>query len=206
MEPSITSNNSINFANISLCFRMDQPGEREPPTNHYEYVLKNSLKPDVEFVIQNEIVKSHKIVLGKENPAFMALFTSQPELSRFNVLELDPAAFKIFINYLYIGSVSVENVNENLLVVARRFSDLALINFCIEKLIETLNKENVIQRLLNFLQFQEKKLIKETSFFVAKNFNDLKNHPDFEQILDKPTILDAIFDVFGTFKKSIFYF
>lgn len=173
--------------------------EKEPPTNHYEFVLNNALEPDVEIVIENEIIKSHKLVLGKENPTFMELFASQPKQNRFHIFELDPAAFKIFINYLYVGSVYVENVNENLLLVARRFSDLALINFCTEKLIETLTKKNATQRLLKFVQFQEKQLIAETSNFVAKNFNDIKTRPEFKHILDQPTILNAIFDVFGTF-------
>lgn len=181
---------------------MDQSEAKETPLNYFDYVLKNSVQPDIEFVIKNEIIKAHKLILGKENVTFMTQFMSQPELNRIEFLDLDPLAFRIFINYLYTGKVSVENVTEDLLLVARKFSDPCLINFCLEKISQTLNKENASKRLLHFVEFKENQLLKETIMFVAKNFNDVKASVGFEQILENPTIFDLIFDSFGMLKLN----
>lgn len=167
--------------------------------NYHEYVFQNSIKSDIEIVIENKTVKAHKQVLGQQNPVFLDQFLSQSELDKIEIMDLDPNAIEIFINYLYTGQIFEGNITEDLLLVAHKYMDPILKNVCREKLGETLNFKNAAARFLAFLECKEKHLIQKTSLFLANNYNDVKLQLGFKKVLEKPDAITAVFDVFGEY-------
>lgn len=176
---------------------MDQVSRQDEPTNYYQYVFENSIKSDIEIVLKDKVIKAHKEVLGKQNPVFLDKFISQPALNKIEILDLNPNAVEIFIHYLYTGKLSHSNVSVELFRVAHKYLDLNLKNACREKFVKTLTTGNAVQRLLYFLDREEANLTKETSIFIAKNFNDIKSRADFNQVLEKIEAITSIFDTFG---------
>lgn len=178
---------------------MDETIEVKKTTNFYQHVFQNSIKSDVEVVLENKIIKAHKQILGQQNPVFLDQFLSCPQLKKIEIPDLNPNAIETFINYLYTGKISEEDVTENLFLVAHKYLDPTLKNVCRKKLSETLDVKNAARRFLVFLKCQEDTLIEATSLFLAKNFNDVKIQVDFKEIFENQNAIDAVFKVFGSF-------
>lgn len=178
-------------------------------TNHYEYVFKNKIESDIQFVVRNNneetVIKGHKQILGPLNPFFLDIFISQPELKKIEILDLDPEAFRVFTDYLYTGKVSDENISEELFRVAHRYVDPTLKNICRKKLGTNFNTENVARRLLTFFNCKETKLLRAACMFLVRNYNDVKSRVDFKQIVENHAIIDVIFDMFGEFFVNLIH-
>lgn len=177
---------------------MDHSLENKNQTNYYEYVYKNSIKFDIKIVLKDDkVLKAHKEILASQNPVFLDEFLSEPDLEMIEIVDLDPEAVEVFINFLYTGKVPDGNVNEELFLVAYRYLNPNLKNVCRKKLGQDLTVKNAVGRFLLFFNCNEKKLIKEASMFLAMNFNDVKMYSDFDEVFKNKEAAAVIFDAFG---------
>lgn len=178
---------------------MDQVSNEEKPTNYYQYVFKNAIKSDLEIVLQHKVIKAHKEVLAQQNPVFSNIFISDPAQDKIEILDLDSNAVEVYINYLYTGKISSSDVSVELYLVAHKYFDLKLKSICRETFVRTLTIENAVKRVIFFLDREETEITKKISCFIARNYNDVKKRPSFNQIFERHEAISAIFDVFGKF-------
>lgn len=192
---------------------MDQSSEKQP-TNYYEQVYKNSIKSDIQFILRDrdedrahdKVVKAHKQILGPLNPVLLDTFISQPEQTKIEIYDLDPEAFQNFIDFLYTGKISDEDITEELFMVAHKYVDPTLKKLCRQKLGQNLSIENAASRLLTFFNCKEKKLIKTTCIFLARNYIDVKHRANFKEIIERYEVIDTLFKTFGNFLTAFFSF
>lgn len=178
---------------------MEQTLEIKKTKNYYDHVFENCLISDIEIVMKNKTLKVHKQILGKQNSVFLNQILSQPKQKKIEILDLDPIALEVFINYLYTGKISARNITAELLLVAHRYMDSTLGDVCRERLSKSLSVKNAARRLLTFLKCRENNLFEETCWFVAENFNDVKNQLGFKKVLENSKAISALLDIFGNF-------
>lgn len=172
--------------------------ENKQTTNYYDYVYDNKIKSDIDIVVKNNVIKAHKEVLGKQNPVFLDKFMSQPtRLKKIEILDFDADAVQVFIEFLYTGKISDESITEQLFLVAHKYLSSNLKNICRKKLVKSLSIENGVSRFLAFFQCEDEYLMKKTSHFLTKNYNDVKTQANFQQVLENDPAINLIFDAFG---------
>lgn len=154
-------------------------------------------------MLKNKVIHAHKEILGRKNAVFLDIFLSQPLLNRLKIEDLDSNAVENFINYLYNGTISNDDLNEQLYMVADKYLDPIIKDMCRKKFAKTLSIENVSERLAFFFHYDEIELMKQAKIFIARNYNDIKTRPNFNQVLEnEKTIIYSIFDLFGKLKIS----
>lgn len=70
---------------------------------------------------------------------------------------------------------------------------------CRKKLGQNFTVKNAAGRFLTFFKCKEKNLIKESSIFLAHNFNDAKINSDFDKVFENEEATNIIFRAFGNF-------
>lgn len=177
---------------------MDQFLKVNQPNTDHDYTI--TIESDFEIDLDGEIFKVHKKVLQK-NPFFFNLFLSQPDSNKIKVCNFNPKTFGLFINYLYTGEVFEKDVDKELFEIAHKYFDPILMNKCRETFVKNLSAENAVRELLFFLDHEETKLAKDAIILIAKNFNDIKHQKEFVQVMERPEVVAAIYDVFGKSKN-----
>lgn len=151
-------------------------------------------------MLKNKVIHAHKEILSTKNSVFLDKFLSQPSLNKIKIEDLDSNAVENFINYFYNGSISDDDLNEQLYMVAEEYLDPIIKNMCRQKFGKTLSIENVFERLTFFFHHNETELMKKAKVYIARNYNYLKIRPDFNQILEnQETTINDIYDLFGKF-------
>lgn len=128
---------------------------------------------------------------------------SQPDLDKIEIPDLNPEAVENVINYLHTGQIPDENVSYELFLVASKYVDLNFKNTCRKGWGQGLTLKNATSRLLTFLNCKEKHLDRETSIFLAKNFNYVEIHSDCKHVFANNEAAAVLFQVIG---EHFFYF
>lgn len=159
---------------------------------------------DLEILINNEILKVHKIILTDRNEVFKVMLHSpmvESKQNRIEITDCDPSAFKVFLTYLYSSQVSAEDINLELLMIAEKYFDLPLKNRCLEKLCCEISMQNIIETAQVATQCNFEELITACQNFAIKNYTLLLGTPQLEAILEAKILAARIFKGLLYFKK-----
>lgn len=187
--------------------------EIEPVVINFAELYEKQLKgfssaktPDLEILINNEILKVHKMILASRNEVLEALLKKQIKENTENRMEIndcDPTAFKIFLAHLYTcEDVSSEDISLDLLVVADKFNDLQLKKKCFDKLEGEISMDNLVEIAKKTAQGNFGKLITACRKFVIQNYAKLAGTPQLEAIIENKQLLAEIFKEYNTVAKS----
>lgn len=161
--------------------------------------------PDLNILIDNEILKVHKIILASRNEAFKGMLESQLVESKENQLEItdcDPAGFKIFLAYLYTTQLRPEDISLELLKIAEKYKDLELKKLCFDKLGGEISMENFVETTQLATQSNFQELLTGCKKFFIENYMSLIGTPQLEAILQNKAFLSEIFEEYDTVAKS----
>lgn len=153
--------------------------------------------PDLEILINNEILKVHKIILACANEVFKENLKSQmvdSQQNRMEITDCDPAAFKTFLVYLYTGDVRPEDVSVGLLVIAEKYLDVSLKEICLRELPNNITMDNLVETAQIATQNNYVELIAACKKFFIENGSSLIGTPQLEAIVENETFLTGIFD------------
>jgi len=150
---------------------------------------------DVQLICENEVVPAHRVVLAARSAVFMAMLGSETfkeSISRkVMVEETDPAALKIFVQFLYSDSLDQHPVSSdfslchNLIMLSNRYDVQALRGKCSEIILKHhLNVEKAAQILRIAHENHVDDLKEQTLTFISnpKNVDDVMKTKDFRTL------------------------
>lgn len=80
---------------------------------------------DVTFLIENEKLKAHKIILAARSPVFLAMFChefSEQKNSMVMITDIRPEIFKALLQYVYNAEIeNIKEIAEELLIAADKY-------------------------------------------------------------------------------------
>lgn len=143
-----------------------------PTFNIFEQFLENQQICDVTFIIGNQELKAHKIILAARNPVFLAMFSHEYSETKNNIVTILDIRYEIFKALLqYIYNSEIKNIHEiagELLIAADKYlmNDLKL--KCEKILINDMIKEKAINLLSIAIQCKCKNLEACCRFFILE--------------------------------------
>jgi len=139
----------------------------------------------VVLVCQGEQIPAHKLILGARSPVFHAMLNTdmiESKKGEVKIEDADTDVLKAMIRYMYTVNVDVSFTKfKELIVLADKYQVLELVNFCGNKLVESLSKENVLELGQLAERHNADKLLNKCIKYVLKNLpnslnKDWKNH------------------------------
>lgn len=88
---------------------------------------------DIEFAVKSHTFSAHQAILAARSPIFFKLFESMNFGSKIKLEDVEPAAFEIFLKFLYTGYFQVSNqkeINEEVLGLADKYELIVLSSLC----------------------------------------------------------------------------
>lgn len=154
----------------------------DPETADVTFLVGNKEKGD-----ELKPVKGHKVLLSARCPVLRAMFFmgfKESSLKEIVIPNIEVDIFKLFIDYLYSGSVTITKDNVmKLLPVADQFNVSSLRKACFEYLVRNINKDSVIKMLLESqdgtYKFNCDELISRCLKFIDKHTSDVIKSNDF---------------------------
>eukprot|EP01080_Neovahlkampfia_damariscottae_P001981 gene1981-1489_t len=179
-----------------------------------EQNLVDDLKPlfndkdscDVTFLVgdisKKEELKpchAHKIILAARCPFFRGLFFmgfKETKMKEIKIPNISYDIFVLFIEYLYTGNILItKEIVMQLLPVADQYNVDNLRRGCFEFLVKNINKDSVIQMLLEAqdgkYRFNCDELISKCLKFIEKNTSDVIKTPQFF-LFEERTVLEMV--------------
>lgn len=119
----------------------------------YEKLLENKESCDVIFVVEDEEISAHKLIVVARCNVFAAMFGSEMlenKTGRVEVADIGPKIFKLFLRYIYCGKFESEDTNELLevIVAANKYQVEDLVQICECRLSCILSVDNVVDILI----------------------------------------------------------
>ncbi|KAH3766771.1 hypothetical protein Pelo_1339 [Pelomyxa schiedti] len=121
-------------------------------------LLTESLLSDVTIKVDGSVYRVHKCILATRCKFFLELFQQHPLVSEFEFSELSATTFKYFLEWVYTGSVSIFNCEEDstaqvllLLSFGHSYFLEELEQNCVSYIVKHLSVENIpkISAILN---------------------------------------------------------
>ena len=168
-------------------------------TDMFTSLYRNSELFDVTFIISDEEIQAHTVVLAAICPYFRKMFSSGMKEQRertvdfSNDSEITPKVLRGLLDYIY-GVKSVEELKDiasDLLILALKF-DIADLKTCCEFIVSNrINKTNMASTLF-FAHKYDLKILKEKALSISKmHINDLKASKEFEEIYQQVDLVKA---------------
>lgn len=145
---------------------------------------------DVTLCVGQQEFKVHRLVLAASSPYFNAMFTNQhleSSLSRVELNEVDPDAFKGLIDFAYSSNLMISEGNvQGLLAAANLLQMTSVVEACCDFLVAQIDVENCLG-ITAFAEMLSCSQLYQTSWrFVLDNFHDVWRT---EEFLAMPTSL-----------------
>lgn len=146
----------------------------ECPSEDYGNFVKNKKGCAVVFVIRDVEFPTCKHVMAHRSEVFSKMFdydTSSDRFSLDGVEILEPANFKLFMDFVYTGKVHSEDIDEllDLMVIANYFLLSALVNVAGLRVANSLSVDNAVEVLMTADQVNLIYLKKKCLNFIHKN-------------------------------------
>lgn len=170
------------ICNFLTFFSMSFFTNEKTLVNKYKKMYQNSELVDFEITVKETVFKLHRFVLAVQNSFFYNLILNDPLLKTFET-DVDPKAFEIFIKYVYTGQVETSKVNSELLQIANQFSAEKLKQFCDRTLSLKINESNAVHNLVLAVECNCREMKERACEVIAENYKELKESPEFEDVL-----------------------
>lgn len=143
-------------------------------------LLSSGTGVDYTFIVEEEEMKVHKIILEARSPVFKALLNTpmrEGQEGRVVIGDMKAAVFNVLLHYVYTDSLPEEHDGSNLdvamaqhlLVAADRYELIRLRRICERRLCETVDVETVATTLTLAEQNHADELKKVCLDFVSRN-------------------------------------
>eukprot|EP00798_Chlamydomonas_sp_ICE-L_P005005 gene5005-34789_t len=169
---------------------------RVPPPNlgsDLVGLLTSGNESDCTFVVENEEMKVHKIILEARSPVFRALLSSdmrEGHEGRVVVQDIKASVFRVMLHFVYSDSLPEEHeglnlevpMAQHLLVAADQYQLVRLRRFCERRLCETVDVETVATTLTLAEQNHAEDLKKVCLEYVSRNLAAVMNTDGFRHM------------------------
>ena len=100
----------------------------------------NALKlSDIEFVVSGVTVDAHKAIVCARSPVFAAMFANEmleSRIGRVNITDVSVETFRLFLQFLYTGSLDESSFDEQLKYCADKYQVKTLNDLCCGLLVQ----------------------------------------------------------------------
>lgn len=135
---------------------------------------------DVNIICCGRLFKAHKLILIHRSSVFKDMFAKHNKQQgsfineHINIDDIEPAAFDIFLRFLYIGQVSMEyKYAAAVLFAAEKYKVADLKDICMSTLMESITVESAVDILIITEKFDNLELQKVTLTFMKNNLTDI---------------------------------
>lgn len=140
----------------------------------YDKLYESKKHCDVVFIIGEEEIPAHKLIISARSKVFAAMFDSdmiEKKTGRVEIVDVEPAIFKKLLRFIYCGKVESKDTDEllKLTVAANKYSVLNLVSNCATQISHCLSVENAVDVLIIADQVNIKFLKKECIDLIIKN-------------------------------------
>lgn len=170
--------------------------------------LDNEKFSDVRFIINDQNIYAHKIILTNISPVFAAMFSSDMVENKDNVVKVEEMRYEVFremLEYIYTGkSLKINEMTEELSVAADRYEITGLLQMCSEILYNSLTMHNALDLLQLADRLNIQKVKNKALDIIKSNARYMGNKPEFKDI-PKDLIVEVFQEVTnGKKRKSDF--
>jgi DNA-binding beta-propeller fold protein YncE len=153
---------------------------------------------DVTFLVGNDLIHAHRIILAARSDYFRAMLTSglsetqepphkrarssgQEEAAVITINDTTPEVFRALLRYLYTDELCFDG--KDLMLFAQQAHMLSLdelYEWCEREVEDTMSTDNAVKRLLEARQYTLCNLQAYIISYVARNWDTIIEAPDFE--------------------------
>jgi speckle-type POZ protein len=162
-------------------------GERQVLT-HLSKLLDTQSMSDVTFVVENEKIDAHAIVVSG-SPVICTMLEKdkfkEGHTRTVEIEDIEPSVFKEMLRYLYTGNAPKLDQNEMiepLFLAADKYQIEALKNCCEQRLIKTLNLETVVHYLVLAHLYTAPQLLEASLKFLEKHKKQVWTHAEWKEL------------------------
>jgi speckle-type POZ protein len=190
---------------LCRCVVMPARVEELPSARISEFgsLLDDPTSADVTFVVNNERIPAHRIILAARSTYFRTMFSSgMKEAQKGNdiiVQDTSPAAFRALLRYLYTDELAFDDTVKLLVDVLRKAKELELtrvVNHCEQRCERGLSAQNAV---LLFMQADEYALegLRESALrYLSRNLStiraDSKAKHSLAKLAEKPMLMAEV--------------
>lgn len=170
--------------------------------SNYKQMYQSLKCTDFRVTVKNKVFRVHKFVLCAQNTFFSDLFSQRPQCNDFQTTEVDPAAFEVFLQFLYTGRVETSEINRQLLQIAHKFAAHVLEEICVEVLLMEMNESNAVNNLILAIECNCEQIKDCACEIIAANYEKLSTSSEFKKVLLNQQATMAVLNRLGFFVYS----
>lgn len=160
-----------------------------------EYLLSSGKWADCHFLLGQQLISGHKLILAMASPVFEAMFYG--ELAEKNdpipILDVQPDAFRSLLEYIYTDVIKVDTVDKacGLCYVAKKYMLPHVVETCTNFIFKDLRPTNACRAYEFAKLFEEPRLMKNCLTIMCNRTLEVIEDPSFEEA-DVNTILTIV--------------
>lgn len=109
-------------------------------------LLKTHEWSDCVFIIDNEKVPAHKLILAYTSPVFEMMFYGNLASSEVEITDIDAKDFKVMLEYVYTNRIKLESIPQawNLIYIGQKYFLNDMIDQCVNYISNNLNIKHLL--------------------------------------------------------------
>jgi len=171
--------------------------------NNFGELLESCEMSDFKIICEGEEFPCHKNILMARSNVLRTMFNNDMQETNQNqmtIIDMEPAVVKCFLNFIYTGEVSSEDLKENamkLLGVADQYELKGLTKLCENELMTTVDNDNVLAMIMKADQFNADILMKVCMKWIVANQKYIVKQEGWKEVLVRfPNLMIDMIDSF----------
>lgn len=151
---------------------------------YYKELLKTKKYSDVLFVVGEEEIPAHKVIISSYSHEFATMLDSKT--FKIKITDIEPSIFKLFLHFIYCQEVDSKDTDDllKLIKLANRYSVLSLMKDCADILSHSLSVDNVADVFITANLVSNAELLKkECTNFIVKNKKEVSNTHNYKRLV-----------------------
>lgn len=175
---------------------------------NYHGLLQTKKYSDITFLVGNEEISAHKLIVASRSDVFAAMFDSdmmEKKTGRIEITDIEPTIFKQLSSFMYSGNVDSMNTDEllKLIQAADKYSVRSLVNMCAYRLSCDLSIANAVDILIVAASVNSDFLKKNCIDLIIKNKQKIVTSESYDKLRQfHPDVALEIFDSMMGKKKT----
>jgi speckle-type POZ protein len=164
-------------------------GERHMLT-HLSKMLDNQSMADVTFIVKNEKISAHSVIVVSVSPVICAMLEKgnfkEGVTKTVKIDDIDPLVFKEMLRYLYTGTapkLNEDTMTEPLLLAADKYQIKGLMDLCEQSLIKKLNMQTVFHFLVLAHLHSAPQLLEASLKFLVSRKREVWIDPKWKELM-----------------------
>lgn len=163
------------------------------------YIGNESTK-DFAFKIDNEDFKVHKFVFAARSKTFRKILANNPHTNNLELSDISKEVFKEIMSFVYFDKQPSESTDaRKMFIVASKLEIAKLREVSAEKLMKTINSQNLLEILKLAIKYNHQELKLKAFGEIKKVFPTADS-----QIVDQPEKLEKLMEAFRAFQALNF--